>query len=101
MFDFLDAYQAVWFAIQEIYFSKFGFQFNFHCIQPVFICSHYSGASDTFGLTNLITVYIWNWNEGLTTVFEAVKNKLGYYIQQLIVNAGGPGMALFYLGFYS
>ena len=53
-----------------------------------------------FGLSKVSIVYMpWNWSEGFAAIFEAVKNNLGYSINQLIISAG-PGMALFYLGLF-
>ena len=100
MFDFLTLIKRFAPPYKKYIFLSLAFNlistvfslFSFAAIIPV--------LQILFGLTKSDTVYIpWNWNEGLTTVFEAVKNNLGYYIQQLIVNAG-PGMALFYLGLF-
>ena len=100
MFDFLTLIKRFAPPYKKYIFLSLAFNlistvfslFSFAAIIPV--------LQILFGLTKSDTVYIpWNWNEGLTTVFEAVKNNLGYHVQQLIVNAG-PGMALFYLGLF-
>ncbi|MBP1663306.1 MAG: transporter related protein [Bacteroidetes bacterium] len=100
MFDFLTLIKRFAPPYKKYIFLSLAFNlistifslFSFAAIIPV--------LQILFGLSKADAVYVsWNWGDGLSAVFTAIKNNLGYYVQQLIESAG-PGMALLYLGLF-